>query len=54
MKLVRALARNLGGETALDVIPGPNGCEGPVGARFVLRFPATFMELVSTGQASPI
>jgi two-component sensor histidine kinase len=40
LKLVRALARNLGGRASLDL------GEGLAGARFELRFPATFMELV--------
>jgi two-component sensor histidine kinase len=40
MKLVRALARNLGGKASLDAN------EGSSGARFELVFPATFMELV--------
>jgi two-component sensor histidine kinase len=58
MKLVRALARNLGGRATLEAIQGPAGggaggggagvagVAGPAGARFELVFPATFMELV--------
>jgi two-component sensor histidine kinase len=55
MKLVRALARNLGGEATLEAIEESQG-GGPVvrGTRFELVFPATFMELVETGQASPM
>lgn len=37
LKLVRALAKNLGGTASLNAIEGP---EGPVGARFELVFPA--------------
>ncbi len=55
MKLVRALARNLGGRASLETIGGPPGGEGgAAGARFELVFPADFMELVSACQDSPI
>jgi two-component sensor histidine kinase len=52
LKLVDALARNLGGQASLEAIEGsagPSGVPLAVGARFELRFPATFMELVATG-----
>jgi two-component sensor histidine kinase len=48
LKLVRALARNLGGSASLEPIRGE---AGPVGARFELTFPALPMEYV---QASPM
>jgi two-component sensor histidine kinase len=48
LKLVRALASNLGGTAFLEPIRGE---AGPVGARFVLTFPAALMEYV---QASPM
>ena len=54
MKLVRALARNLGGKATLESIGGPAGSNDIVGARFELVFPANFMELVSACQDSPI
>jgi two-component sensor histidine kinase len=41
LKLVRALARNLGGVASLDPVPGE---DGPIGARFALSFPASPME----------
>jgi two-component sensor histidine kinase len=51
LKLVRALARNLGGETKLEaLVAAPWGDRSSdretVGARFELVFPATFMELI--------
>jgi two-component sensor histidine kinase len=54
MKLVRALARNLGGKATLESIEGPAGSGDIVGARFELVFPSNFMELVSSCQDSPI
>jgi two-component sensor histidine kinase len=52
LKLVAALARNLGGQASLEAIEGSAGTSASpraVGARFELHFPATFMELVTTG-----
>jgi two-component sensor histidine kinase len=53
LKLVRALARNLGGRVKLEAIVAvPWGARGAergaeaVGAKFELVFPATFMELI--------
>jgi len=51
IKLVRALAHNLGGKAKLEAIVatpwGDRGSEAvTVGARFELVFPATFMELI--------
>jgi two-component sensor histidine kinase len=54
LKLVQALARSLGGKASLSpIILGDDGSreKETAGARFELRFPANFMELVSSSQA---
>jgi two-component sensor histidine kinase len=56
LKLVRALARSLGGTASLEpiVVADADGRKAVAGARFMLVFPELPMEYISSAQDSPI